>query len=61
LDAVVTGASPKGVYVRANHPAVEGRVVKGERGLDVGDKVQVRLLRADAERGYIDFESVQSG
>jgi exoribonuclease-2 len=60
FDAIVTGASPKGVYVRAHHPAVEGRVVDGERELDVGDKVRVRLLRADAERGFIDFEHVAS-
>jgi exoribonuclease-2 len=59
FDAVVTGASPKGVYVRAEHPAVEGRIVNGERGLDVGDKIRVRLLRVDVERGYIDFEHIQ--
>lgn len=56
--AVVTGASDKGVYVRAESPAIEGRVMRGERALDVGDQVQVRLLRIDAERGHIDFERV---
>lgn len=58
LEAVVTGASSKGVYVRAQSPAVEGRVVGGERGLDVGDRLRVRLVRADAEKGFIDFERV---
>lgn len=56
LEAVVTGASPKGVYVRATSPPVEGRLMHGERGLDVGDRVRVRLARADVERGFIDFE-----
>lgn len=53
--AIVTGASPKGTYVRLLAPPVEGRVVRGERGLDVGDRVQVRLIGTDARMGYIDF------
>ena len=56
FDALVTGATPKGVYVRVLAPPVEGRVVRGEAGLDVGDKTRVRLLAADPERGFIDFE-----
>lgn len=56
FDAVVTGASHKGTYVRVHSPAVEGRVMRGERGLDVGDKLRVRLMRADIEQGHIDFE-----
>lgn len=58
FSAVVTGASEKGTYVRLLSPAVEGKVVRGERGMDVGDRVQVRLLSADPERGFIDFEGV---
>jgi exoribonuclease-2 len=54
--AVVTGASGKGTYVRVIRPPVEGRVVRGERGLDIGDTVRVTLARVDAERGFIDFE-----
>ena len=55
FDAIVTGASPKGTYVRLLVPPAEGRVMRGEQGLDVGDRVRVRLLSTDAERGYIDF------
>jgi exoribonuclease-2 len=56
FDAIVTGASPKGTYVRVLQPPVEGRVVRGEEGLDVGDHTRVRLLSAHPERGFIDFE-----
>lgn len=52
---IVTGASDKGVWVRITHPTTEGRVVRGDDGLDVGDRVTVKLLRADVERGFIDF------
>jgi len=55
FDAIVTGASSKGTYVRVLTPPMEGRVMKGERGLDVGDRVRVRLDGVDIERGYIDF------
>ena len=53
---IVTGASQKGTYVRIFRPGVEGKVVRGERDMDVGDRVQVRLIFADPERGFIDFE-----
>jgi exoribonuclease-2 len=55
FDAIVTGAGEKGTYVRLLHPPAEGKVVKGERGLDVGDRVNVRLVRADPQRGFIDL------
>ena len=58
FDAIVTGASDKGTWVRLLEPPVEGRLVTGERGLDVGDKVWVELLSTDIERGYIDFVRV---
>ena len=58
FDAIVTGASDKGTWVRLLEPPVEGRLVTGERGLDVGDKVQVELISTDVERGYIDFVRV---
>jgi len=52
---IITGASPKGTWVRLPQPPVEGRVVEGEDGLDVGDRVRVRLVHVDPERGHIDF------
>jgi VacB/RNase II family 3'-5' exoribonuclease len=55
FPAIVTGASEKGVYVRITDPLVEGRVVRGEQDLDVGDRVRVSLLKADPQRGFIDF------
>jgi VacB/RNase II family 3'-5' exoribonuclease len=53
--AVVTGVTPKGVFVRVLNPPVEGRLIRGEVGVDVGDQLQVTLLSTDPERGYIDF------
>ena len=54
-EAIVTGASSKGTWVRVLHPPVEGRVVRGETGVDVGDQIRVRLVSTDVERGFIDF------
>lgn len=56
FEAIVTGASPKGTYVRLVAPPAEGRVLRGEAGLDVGEKTRVRLISVDAVRGFIDFE-----
>lgn len=55
FDGIVTGASPKGTYVRLMSPPVEGRVTHNECDLDVGDRVRVKLLNTDPERGFIDF------
>ena len=55
FDAVVTGASPKGTYVRTMDPHIEGRVVRGVAGLDVGDQVSVQLVSVNVDRGFIDF------
>ena len=55
---VVTGASDKGVYVRVISPPFEGRVMQGEQGLDVGDKVSVKLIHTDPARAHIDFAKV---
>jgi len=58
FDAIVTGTSDRSTWVRLLEPPVEGRLVTGERGLDVGDKVWVELLSTDVERGFIDFVRV---
>ena len=58
FDGVVTGASEKGTWVRVSSPTVEGRVVRGFEGLDVGDAVRVQLIRADVTHGFIDFARI---
>jgi len=58
FKAVVTGVTPKGVFVRSFDPPVEGRLMKGEEGLDVGDRLKVKLLATDPARGFIDFGRV---
>jgi exoribonuclease-2 len=59
FPGVVTGASEKGVYVRILRPPFEGRVIQGSEGLDVGDKVTVKLLHTDPARAFIDFARVE--
>jgi exoribonuclease-2 len=56
FDAIVTGVAPKGTFVRIVAPLVEGRVVRGFEGLDVGDAVRVRLRGVDIGQRFIDFE-----
>ena len=58
FSALVTGASEKGTYVRLITPPAEGRIMRGEHGLRVGQKVRVRLLKTDPYNGFIDFECV---
>jgi exoribonuclease-2 len=58
FDALVTGASDKGTWVRLLQPPVEGRLVSGFQGLDVGHRLRVQLTHTDVERGYIDFKKV---
>jgi VacB/RNase II family 3'-5' exoribonuclease len=55
FDALVTGAADKGTWVRLVDMPVEGMLVRGRRGVDVGDRLRVRLVSVDVERGYIDF------
>ena len=58
FEAIVTGASPKGTFVRLLSLPAEGRVMRGIEGLDVGEKTRVRLIGVEAARGFIDFECV---
>lgn len=53
--AIVTGVNEHGTFVRTKAPHVEGMLVRGAKGVDVGDKIQVTLIHTDPERGYIDF------
>ena len=55
FGAEITGASDKGTWVRLFQPATEGRLERGFQGLDVGDRVRVKLVHTDIERGFIDF------
>ncbi|HLX60192.1 MAG TPA: RNB domain-containing ribonuclease [Planctomycetota bacterium] len=55
FDAIVTGVTDKGTWVRAIKPPVEGRLERGYQGLDVGERVRVKLDSVDVERGFIDF------
>ena len=57
FDAIVTGVNQNGTFVRLIHPPVEGRVLRGEENLDVGDRIRVRLLSTDPKRGFIDFSA----
>jgi exoribonuclease-2 len=58
FDAIVTGAAPKGTWVRLLHPPIEGKLVHGFEGIDVGHRIHVQLIHTDVERGFIDFKRV---
>jgi exoribonuclease-2 len=55
FDAMVTGVTPKGTFVRVLQPHMEGLLTLGAQGLHVGDKIRVQLTRTDVQRGFIDF------
>ncbi|MBI2680715.1 MAG: RNB domain-containing ribonuclease [Candidatus Solibacter usitatus] len=55
FSGVVTGVTSKGVFVRIMNPPAEGRLMRGEQGVDVGDSIRVTLLNTDPQRGFIDF------
>jgi VacB/RNase II family 3'-5' exoribonuclease len=55
FDAIVTGVTDSGTFVRVLQPHIEGLLAQGQQGLDVGDKLRAKLIRTDVQRGYIDF------
>lgn len=55
FKGIITGAGERGTWVRIFNPPVEGKIIKGTEGLDVGDKVTVKLVEVDISKGYIDF------
>lgn len=58
FDAIVTGASGKGTWVRLMHPPIEGRLASGFEGMEVGHRLRVQLVSTDVDRGFIDFKRV---
>jgi VacB/RNase II family 3'-5' exoribonuclease len=59
FDAIITGAAAKGTWARLLHPPVEGRLVHGFEGMDVGRRIRVQLIHTDVEQGFIDFKKVE--
>jgi len=59
FEAIVTGASSKGTWIRLFYPHIEGKLVHGFKGLEVGHKLKARLIYIDVEAGFIDFERVE--
>ena len=57
FDAIVTGVTPEGTYARLLTVPAEGRIMRGEKGLDVGQKIRARLISVDANKGFIDLEA----
>jgi VacB/RNase II family 3'-5' exoribonuclease len=55
FDAIVTGATEKGTFVRVLDPHLEGLLAQGQKGLDVGDRLRAKLVRTDVQKGYLDF------
>ncbi len=59
FDGIVTGAAVKGTWVRLFHPPIEGRLIQGFEGVDVGHRIRVQLVHTDVEKGFIDFRRVR--
>jgi exoribonuclease R len=60
-DGIVTGVGEHGTFVRVLKPHMEGLLIQGQQGADVGDRMRVKLVNADPQRGYIDFTRVGGG
>ena len=58
FDAICTGAADKGTWVRIFQPPIEGRLARGYEGVDVGNRLKVKLVHVDVDKGFIDFEKV---
>ena len=58
FDAICTGAADKGTWVRIFQPPIEGRLPRGYEGVDVGNRLKVKLVHVDVDKGFIDFEKV---
>ncbi len=58
FEAIVTGAAPKGTWVRLLTIPVEGKLVSGFEGVDVGQRLRVRLMSVEVPRGFIDFAKI---
>ncbi len=61
FDGIVTGASVKGTYARLLKMPAEGKIIRGAQGLNVGDKVGVKLVSVNIAQGFIDFERLTVG
>ena len=59
FDAIVTGAAPKGTWVRLLQLPIEGKLVQGFKGMDIGRRIRVQLIHTDVEQGFIDFKKVE--
>jgi VacB/RNase II family 3'-5' exoribonuclease len=59
FDGIITGANDKGTWVRILYPPIEGKLISGFEGMDVGNRIRVQLVRTDVERGFIDFRKVK--
>lgn len=55
FDAIVTGVTARGTFVRVLQPHIEGLLAQGDHGLDVGDRIRAKLVRTDVQKGFIDF------
>ena len=60
FDAICTGAADKGTWVRIFHPPIEGRLLYGYEGVEVGNRLKVQLVHTNVDKGYIDFKKIQS-
>ncbi len=58
FEAIVTGAAPKGTWVRLLTIPVEGKLVRGFEGVDVGQRLRVQLISVEVPRGFIDFAKI---